>query len=48
VLVVPLENRALDNWWSDYHFGPRVEAALRSSYRHERRVGRYHLYRPIR
>lgn len=48
VLVVRLENRDLDFWWSDYHFGPRVARALRASYRPERRVGRYHLYRPVR
>jgi hypothetical protein len=46
VLVVPLENRELDFWWSDYHFGPRVAQALRHAYRWDGKVGRYHLYRP--
>jgi len=48
VLVVPLENHALDFWWSEYDFGPRVAAALRSAYRYDRKIGRYHLYRPVR
>jgi hypothetical protein len=48
VLLVSLEDRSLDYWWSDYHFGPRVANALRASYRPERWVGRYLLYRPIR
>jgi hypothetical protein len=46
VLVVPLENRALDYWWNDFHFGPRVAAALRQSYRPDGTVGRFFLYRP--
>jgi hypothetical protein len=46
VLVVPLEDRTLDYWWTDYHFGPRVVNALRDSYAPDRRIGRYHLYRP--
>jgi hypothetical protein len=45
VLVVPLENPAFDYWWTDFHFGPRVAAALRSSYRPDGTVGRYFLYR---
>ena len=48
VLLVSLEDRNLDYWWSDYHFGPRVANALRASYRPERWVGRYLLYRPVR
>jgi hypothetical protein len=46
VLVVPLEDRRFDYWWSDFHFGPRVAAALRSAYRSDGTVGRYFLYRP--
>jgi Glycosyltransferase family 87 len=46
VLAVPLENRSLDYWWTDYHFGPRVAGALRKSYKLDRSVGRYFLYRP--
>lgn len=46
-LVVSLEDRHLDYWWSDFHFGPRVAEALRASYRFDRRVGRYFLYRPV-
>ena len=45
VLLVSLEDRQLDYWWSDYHFGPRVANALRAAYRPERWVGRYYLYR---
>jgi len=48
VLLVSLEDRRLDYWWFDYHFGPRVANALRTSYRPERWVGRYLLYRPVR
>jgi hypothetical protein len=48
VLVAPLDNGELENWWSDYHFGPRVADAVRSSYRYDRRVGRFRLYRPVR
>jgi len=48
VLLVSLEDRRLDYWWFDYHFGPRVANALRASYRPERWVGRYLLYRPVR
>jgi hypothetical protein len=47
VLVVALEDRSLDFWWTDYHLGPRVANALRSSYRFDRSVGRYYLYRPM-
>jgi hypothetical protein len=46
VLVVPLENRSLDYWWTDFHFGPRVAAALRNAYRADGTIGRYFLYRP--
>lgn len=45
VLVVPLEDPALDFWWADYHFGPRVAGALRRSYRADGTVGRYYVYR---
>lgn len=46
VLLVALEDRRLDYWWDDYHFGPRIAHALRTSYRLEQQVGRYYLYRP--
>jgi len=46
VLVVPLDDRALDYWWNDFQFGPRVAAALRESYRPDGTLGRYFLYRP--
>jgi hypothetical protein len=46
VLVVRLENREVDFWWTDYHFGPRVARALRNSYRADGRARRYHIYRP--
>jgi len=46
VLIVPLENRTFDYWWTDFHFGPRVAAALRSAYRPDGTVGPYYLYRP--
>ena len=46
VLVVPLEDRNVDYWWSDFHFGPRIAAALRGSYRSDGTLGRYFLYRP--
>ena len=46
VLVVPLEDHALDFWWNDLDWGPRVAAALRQSYRPAGTVGRYFLYRP--
>lgn len=48
VMVVRLENPEVDFWWTDYHFGPRVARALRTSYRLEGNAGRYHLYRPNR
>ena len=38
---------AVDFWWTDYHFGPRIADALRASYRFDRSVGRYFLYRPV-
>lgn len=47
VLVVSLEDRSLDFWWTDYHLGPRIANALRASYRFDRLVGRYYLYRPV-
>jgi len=47
VLVVSLEDRSVDFWWTDYHFGPRIANALRASYRFDRSVGRYYLYRPV-
>jgi hypothetical protein len=47
VLVVGLEDRRLDYWWSDYHLGPRVADALRTSYTFDRLVGRYFVYRPL-
>jgi hypothetical protein len=48
VLAVSLEDRSVDFWWTDFHFGPRVAKALRSSYAFDRGVGRYFLYRPVR
>jgi hypothetical protein len=47
VLVVALEDRSSDFWWTDFHFGPRVAHALRESYRFDRNVGPYFLYRPV-
>jgi hypothetical protein len=47
VLVVSLEDRSLDFWWNDYHLGARVANALRASYKFDRLVGRYYLYRPV-
>jgi len=46
VLAVPLEDRSLDYWWTDFHYGARVAAALRSAYRPDGIRGRYFLYRP--
>ncbi len=46
VLVVPLEDRSFDYWWSDFHFGPRVADALRRAYQADGTAGRYFLYRP--
>ena len=46
VLVVSLDDRSVDYWWNDYHLGPRIAEALRRSYRFDRSVGRYFLYRP--
>jgi hypothetical protein len=46
ILLVPLENRDQDFWWTDFHFGPRVANAIRASYRFDRIVGRYYVYRP--
>jgi hypothetical protein len=47
VLVVSLDDRTVDFWWTDYHFGPRIANALRASYRFDGVVGRYYLYRPV-
>jgi len=46
VLVVPVEDRSLDYWWTNFHYGPRLAAALRASYRPAGTVGRYFVYRP--
>jgi len=46
VLVVSLEDPAVDFWWNDFQYGPRVAAALRKSYRPDGLVGRYFVYRP--
>ena len=46
VLVVSLDDPSVDYWWTDYHFGPRIAKALRQSYRFERMIGRFYLYRP--
>jgi hypothetical protein len=45
VLVVSLEDRSVDYWWTDLEFGARVAKALRNSYAFERSLGRYYLYR---
>jgi hypothetical protein len=47
VLVVSLEDRDVDYWWSDFHFGARVAKALRTSYVFDRHVGRYFAYRRL-
>ena len=36
VLVVPLDDRSFDFWWTDFHFGPRVADALRRAYQARR------------
>ena len=46
VLVVSLDDPSVDFWWTDYHFGPRIAKALRESYKFDRMVGRFYLYRP--
>ena len=46
VLVVPVEDRNLDYWWTNFHYGPRIAAALRTAYRPAGTVGRYFVYRP--
>jgi hypothetical protein len=46
VLIASLDDRSVDYWWTDYHFGRRVTAALRRSYQFERMAGRYFVYRP--
>ena len=46
VLVVSLEPKS-DYWWTDYHFGTRVVAALRQSYEFDETAGRYYVYRPF-
>ena len=48
VLAVPLDDRSLDFWWTDFHYGERVAAALRSAYRADGTRGRFFLYRPKR
>ena len=48
VLVVSLEDPAVEFWWNDLQYGPRVAAALRKSYRPDGLVGRYFVYRPRR
>jgi len=48
VLVVSLEDPSVEFWWNDFHYGPRVAAALRKSYRPDGLVGRYFVYRPRR
>jgi hypothetical protein len=46
VLAVPLDDPSLDYWWTDFHYGARVAAALRSAYRADGSRGRFFLYRP--
>jgi hypothetical protein len=46
VLIASLDDRSVDYWWTDYHFGQRVTAALRRSYEFDRMAGRYFVYRP--
>ena len=46
VLVVSLDDPSVEYWWTDYHFGPRIAKALRQSYRFDRTIGRFYLYRP--
>ena len=46
VLIVSLDDPSVDYWWTDYHFGPRIAKALRQSYKFDRMVGRFYLYRP--
>jgi len=48
VLVVSLEDPAVEFWWNDFEYGPRVTAALRKSYRPDGLAGRYFVYRPRR
>jgi hypothetical protein len=45
-LVVSLEDRDVEYWWNDFHFGPRVAAALRKNYRPDGLIGRYYVYKP--
>ena len=45
-LVVSLEDRDVEYWWNDFHFGPRVTAALRKNYRPDGLIGRYYVYKP--
>jgi hypothetical protein len=45
VLVVPLHGS--DQWWQQYHFGPRVARALREHYVLAGEVDGYYLYRPV-
>ena len=46
VLVVSLDDKSVEYWWNDFHYGPRVVAALRKAYRADGLVGRYYIYRP--
>jgi hypothetical protein len=48
VLAVSLDDRNLDYWWRDFHFGARVADALRGAYRADGTRGRFFLYRPLR
>ena len=48
VLAVSLDDRTLDYWWTDFHFGGRVAEALRRAYRADGARGRFFLYRPLR
>jgi hypothetical protein len=45
--VVSLDDHSVETWWTDYHFGPRVAKALRTSYKFDRMIGRFYLYRPL-
>ena len=40
------DDPSVDYWWTDYHLGPRIAKALRQSYKFDRMVGRFYLYRP--
>jgi hypothetical protein len=45
VLINALEDE--DEWWTLYHFGPRIAAALRSAYVRRGMVDGYYLYAPV-